>query len=688
AAEQPAAPVTKEKAGDPGATPAAEAPKPAANDTTTNAPAAAVTPDTLTLSPALSEVVRLVQGGVSEEVLMAYITNSADLFNLGAAEVVYLHDLGAPPTVITMLIQHDSTPEMQARKRAAAAAQPLPPGFARNTPVPGLYAGQSPPTNQMTLEAPLTPPPSLVHQVQQPTPDTAAEPPPVFEEPTSVSYFYDELAPYGTWIDVGGYGRCWRPTVAVWNSGWRPYGDCGRWIWSNCGWYWYSDYSWGWAPFHYGRWACPSGLGWVWQPDTCWGPSWVSWRYSSAYCGWAPLPPSAHFVVGHGFYNHGVSVGIGFDWGLQSCDFAFVATSRFCDPHPCNYFVSPHHASGIYKDTTVVNNYGTINKTTVVNNGVGFQRIASATKGNIRQVALKGTTDVRNLNNRREVLDADGRTLTFAQPSAGRPANAGSQSPIATAHMHQRTDRVLANAPDASTSTGSHLTQDTSRQATHLEGPDSTPARPTFLSPRSSNQLRPTSSTQPSSVAPPKATSSPNNNGASTAPATPQAPANQSVSPRNPRVEAPVIVRRGSGQADNNVPQVSPSPSNVRPNSNPNTSRAANSQGGGGRSFVQPGPVRAQSYRAPESIRPNAPAYTAPAPVRPSAPMTPRVESYRAPAPAPAPAAAPAAPAVRSAPAPARSYGGGGSVGGGHSSGRSADAGGGGVSAGGGGGRR
>jgi len=87
-------------------------------------------------------------------------------------------------------------------------AQPLPPGFARNTPVPGLYAGQSPPTNQMVLEAPLTPPPSLVHEVQQPTPDTAAEPPPVFEQPTSVSYFYDELAPYGTWIDVGGYARC------------------------------------------------------------------------------------------------------------------------------------------------------------------------------------------------------------------------------------------------------------------------------------------------------------------------------------------------------------------------------------------------------------------------------------------------------------------------------------------------
>ena len=31
--------------------------------------------------------------------------------------------------------------------------------------------------------------------------------------------------------------------------------------------------------------------GWCWAPDTVWGPSWVTWRYSGDYCGWAPLPP-------------------------------------------------------------------------------------------------------------------------------------------------------------------------------------------------------------------------------------------------------------------------------------------------------------------------------------------------------------------------------------------------------------
>jgi len=33
--------------------------------------------------------------------------------------------------------------------------------------------------------------------------------------------FYASLAPVGTWVEVGSYGRCWHPVpIAV---GWRPY---------------------------------------------------------------------------------------------------------------------------------------------------------------------------------------------------------------------------------------------------------------------------------------------------------------------------------------------------------------------------------------------------------------------------------------------------------------------------------
>jgi hypothetical protein len=113
----------------------------------------------------------------------------------------------------------------------------------------------------------------------------------------SIGIFYSSLAPYGEWIDYRGYGLCWRPTVV--GVGWRPYTN-GYWVWTDYGWTWVSYYEWGWAPFHYGRWLYDDFYGWIWVPDDVWGPAWVQWRYSDAYIGWAPLPPTATFQVGIG----------------------------------------------------------------------------------------------------------------------------------------------------------------------------------------------------------------------------------------------------------------------------------------------------------------------------------------------------------------------------------------------------
>jgi hypothetical protein len=371
-----------------------------------------------TLSPALSEVVRLLEANVGQDVLMAYITNSTIPFNVGANEIVYLHDLGAPPAVITTLINIDSSPEMLARKQAAIAVKPLPPGVALNEPATNLFI----PKGEMAAVAnPPEPvpvnPPTEASVVYTPAP-TAEEPYEVAPPPTEVSdsYFYTSLAPYGAWCDVPGYGNCWRPTCATWNASWQPYGDCGRWLWSNHGWYWYSDYSWGWAPFHYGRWCRPAGYGWCWVPDTCWGPSWVSWRYSSSYCGWAPLPPAACYTTGFGFTYYSGAVGIGFEFGLGAADYCYIPTARFCDRRPYHYYVPNHQNHAIHKDTTVINNYIIGNNNTIVNNGVGFDRIAKVTRGDIRQVALRDTTSMKSLGTRHDRLETDGKTLTVYRP--------------------------------------------------------------------------------------------------------------------------------------------------------------------------------------------------------------------------------------------------------------------------------
>lgn len=75
--------------------------------------------------------------------------------------------------------------------------------------------------------------------------------------------FYDNLQPYGTWIDYPGYGQVWHPQLA---GDFRPYLTNGYWDFSTEGWMWISNYDWGWAPFHYGRWIYDDMYGWLWVP--------------------------------------------------------------------------------------------------------------------------------------------------------------------------------------------------------------------------------------------------------------------------------------------------------------------------------------------------------------------------------------------------------------------------------------
>ena len=109
-------------------------------------------------------------------------------------------------------------------------------------------------------------------------------------EDVSLQSFYDELSPYGTWIQDPQYGYVWRPDVE--QDDFRPYYTNGRWVMTEYGNTWVSNYDWGWAPFHYGRWVYNRYNEWVWIPDTTWGPAWVSWRSGDGYYGWAPMGPS------------------------------------------------------------------------------------------------------------------------------------------------------------------------------------------------------------------------------------------------------------------------------------------------------------------------------------------------------------------------------------------------------------
>jgi hypothetical protein len=160
----------------------------------------------------------------------------------------------------------------------------------------------------------------------------------------SVSFqiFYDDLSPYGNWVDNSDYGYVWVPHVS---RGFYPYGTNGHWVFTRAGWTWVSNYSWGWAPFHYGRWFYDPYYGWVWVPDNEWGPGWVSWRRSEGYYGWAPISPgiSIDFAYSNG-YN------------LPYDRWRFVRDRDFGRTDINNYYVSTSIYTTIINKSTVINN--------------------------------------------------------------------------------------------------------------------------------------------------------------------------------------------------------------------------------------------------------------------------------------------------------------------------------------------
>lgn len=118
----------------------------------------------------------------------------------------------------------------------------------------------------------------------------------------SYETFYNDLQPYGNWVQSSSYGYVWVPGQA--GAGFEPYVTGGHWEYTAYGWTWVSDYTWGWATFHYGRWYMDPAYGWVWVPGSLWAPAWVAWgQYEGYYC-WAPLWPGEYTSTHYGSREH------------------------------------------------------------------------------------------------------------------------------------------------------------------------------------------------------------------------------------------------------------------------------------------------------------------------------------------------------------------------------------------------
>lgn len=231
----------------------------------------------------------------------------------------------------------------------------------------------------------------------------------------SAGDFHAALSPYGSWVSVGQYGQCWRPTQV--SADWRPY-SVGSWEWTDAGWFWQSDEPFGWATCHYGSWVMDPSMGWVWIPGTQWAPAWVSWRYNDNYIGWAPIGPNMSAPA--------------------PSLYAFVGMNRF--------------GSGFRPNDLIVNNTRIINQTRSVKN---FERQTVNVDGRQRTIFANkgpGVTPIERATGRtmtaRPVGEVARQTRTPEnlrgnqnQPEARRPGQnpGGEKTPAPTGREQQRT---------------------------------------------------------------------------------------------------------------------------------------------------------------------------------------------------------------------------------------------------------
>jgi hypothetical protein len=604
-----------------------------------------------------AEVIRLAESGVEEGVLLAYVTNSVSPFNLSPDAIIYLNDIGVPGPVVTAMIQRDQVLKGLAAADGAqiAAGPPQPAPTEQYAPVPEMPAPE-------TAPAPTAPPDEMASDTAPP-PDYG--PPEAGVQPVdgaSYTTFYDALAPYGSWVDVSGYGPCWQPTVVVGNPYWRPYFNGGRWVYSDCGWYWLSGYSWGWAPFHYGRWFRHNRLGWCWSPDTTWGPSWVSWRYGASHCAWAPLPPGAAYHQGVGLTYHGRHVDSHFGFGLGAHAYAVVPFNHFYDRHVSRYGVPQREVSHALRDTVVSTSIGGSNNR-VINNGLPPSRVTAATGARIHRVAVHDAqTSVRGA--RAERMDANGTAVSafrpnFSQGSGTQAASAtGMNRPGARNTLSGTAASATFSAPGHSALAPTHnsRTAVAEGQGGRTDPVGTSTARPTvsrpISTPHSGTQSAPAgwmnrnAGAKPGAAAP--ALRTPSQYGVA-------ASANN-YQPAGAAVPRGSLVLKGkrqlTSQTSEGTAQAARMPQNASPKANTYTYQRAQTTSAAGADLQRPA---GNSWSAPQAVpaqrQVSASAYRAPEVQRPAPSYNPPPRAYSAPAPSYTPP-----PQVHYTPAPAPSF--------------------------------
>jgi hypothetical protein len=396
------------------------------------------------------------------------------------------------------------------------------------------------------------------------------QPAPAPVEEVSYQSFYDQLSPYGNWINYPGYGYVWSPNAG---PDFQPYATNGNWIYTDAGWTWSSNYNWGWAPFHYGRWFYENGYGWMWVPGNEWAPAWVSWRSGGDYYGWAPMGPRVSVDVALSNYNPPANY-----WN-------FVPRHYMGNPGWHNYYVNQSQNVTIINNTTVINNYSGTNRSRYnYAPGPDPDEVRRYSGNNFTAVQLReANAPGERMNGSQYVIY---HPRVNANPAARGDANGRPATPAPA--RYQSFNNARPSAPNPSNNQPANQrpagTNQEYNQPNNNPQPSNNP-RPEY----SSDNRRPENQGYNQPVNPRPATTNPGNN----------QPNNNPQPSSNPRPPAP------ANNQPNNNPQPSSNPKPPAPaNNQPNNFRPANQNQLN--NHVNPAPASTQTAPANRPSQPPA----------------------------------------------------------------------------------
>jgi WXXGXW repeat (2 copies) len=210
---------------------------PAASPASTNVVVAPVN-----VSHSVSEVLKLAQSGVGDDVILAYVKNSTSTFNLSANDIVALKDNGISSAVLAAMLSHDT----DLKKQVAQSPSPAQTPAGQYTYDQKLYGseGQQPaqPAPQPAAAQPAAAPaPVAAQPAPAPAPQTVvvqSAPPPAQVEviPVSPGPDYYWTPGYWSWrggayVWIGGsYAYRPRPGAVYVNGYWGHHGHGYVWV--------------------------------------------------------------------------------------------------------------------------------------------------------------------------------------------------------------------------------------------------------------------------------------------------------------------------------------------------------------------------------------------------------------------------------------------------------------------------